>query len=137
MKHLIVLVGLPGSGKSTLCKKEQYADYLRISQDDQGKEGCKRLFQVGLLEGKNIIVDRCNFNCEQRNRYLIPAKKAGYKTTIIWLKVGREQCIERINERTDHPNLAKGNEKIESVVRMFNAMFVAPNADEADELIEL
>ena len=137
MKQLIVLVGLPGSGKSTICAPLERQGYVRISQDDQGKEGHKELFKQNLELGKDMIIDRCNFDKKQRGRYLEPAKQAGYKTSIIWLQVGPEECIKRINGRESHPNLAKGNTKISEVVYMFDKMFVTPTLDEADEVIVL
>lgn len=135
-KHLIVLVGLPGSGKSTFCKNF-LEKYTRVSQDDQGKEGCRKVFEEAMYKKENIVIDRCNFNVDQRNRYLIPGKKAGYKTTIIHFTAQRENCIERISLRNEHPTLPASSSKVEEVVTMFADMFVAPTDDEADEVIRL
>ena len=131
---LIVLVGLPGSGKSTFCQKEEYKAYVRISQDEQGKLQHMMMFEDALEARRNIIIDRCNFNVDQRKRYLKPGKEEGYHTIIIWFRRDSKTCIDRINQRKDHPNLAAGNEKIESVVKMFEGMFVAPSDTEADEI---
>jgi len=135
MKHLIILVGLPGSGKSTVCTK--YPSYLRISQDDMGKEGHLKEFNLGLGRGDNIIVDRCNFNIDQRQRYVQLARTFDYKVTIIWLKVSAEDCKKRIRSREIHPNLDKNSDAIDKVVDMFNNMFVAPENWEADEVLLL
>ena len=133
--HLIVLVGLPGSGKSTTC--ELYPDYTRISQDDQGKEGHKIEFQAAIDRGENIIIDRCNFDIKQRRRYLAPAKAAGYRTLVIYLQVTASECKKRIRNRTAHPNLNKDNDNIDKVVDMFHNMFEPPERWEADEVIYL
>lgn len=134
-KQLIVLVGLPGSGKSTTC--ELYPEYTRISQDDMGKEGHIAAFFLSLKAGKNIIVDRCNFDIKQRQRYLKPAKEQGYFTTIIWLQVSANDCKKRIRNRANHPNLNKDNQNIDKVVDMFHNMFVPPERWEADEVLYL
>lgn len=131
---LIVLVGLPGSGKSTFCKKPEYKDFVRINQDEQGKLEHRYMFDDAVEQNRNIIVDRCNFNVDQRQRYIKPAKEEGYHVVIAWLRRDASTCIERINQRKEHPNLAAGNEKIESVVKMFDGMFVAPKENEADEI---
>lgn len=131
---LIVLVGLPGSGKSTFCKQSEYKSYVRINQDEQGKLAHRHMFDEALEQRRHIIVDRCNFNVDQRSRYLKPAQEAGYYTIIVWLQRNAETCIERIKSRTEHPNLSAGNEKIESVVNMFDGMFVAPKDNESNEI---
>lgn len=100
---LIILVGPPGSGKSTLAK--QYTDYEYINQDLQGKEGHLNLFKKALENQKDIIVDRMNFSKEQRERYLNPAKSAGYETYIYVLHQSFEECFRRMQNRMDHPTI--------------------------------
>lgn len=134
-KQIIILVGLPGSGKSTTC--ELYPDYTRISQDDMGKEGHLKAFREAVQRGDNIIIDRCNFNIDQRRRYLKPAKEAGYRSLIIWLAVSAEDCKKRIRNRDVHPNLNKDNDNIDKVVDMFHNMFEPPERWEADEVLYL
>lgn len=134
--HLIVLCALPGAGKTTICAK--YPNYVRVSQDEQGKEGHKQVFQKAVSEGKDVIIDRVNFNKDQRNRYLKVAKQAGYRTTIIRLTATADQCITRLKDRTDHPNLNGSDPALcEKVVKMFDGMMVEPDKTEADEIIVL
>lgn len=100
---LIILCGPPGSGKTTLCK-EQYKDYVRISQDDFGKEHLK-LFTKALDEKKNIIVDRMGFNKQQRMRYIEPAKNLNYEIKIVVLHQSSKTCMERMMKRENHPTI--------------------------------
>lgn len=111
MKTLRILVGPPGSGKSTFAQDmiENDGDIgamvTRISQDDQGRKGHMDAFERAIKNGDNIIVDRMNFSKEQRNRYLIPAKKAGYRTEIIVFHVPYATCLERCMKREKHPTI--------------------------------
>lgn len=108
MPKIIVLVGPPGSGKSTLAYGYNFksdAIYTRISQDDQGKQGHIDLFWKALEDRQNIVVDRMGFSIEQRNRYLHPAKEAGYETEIIVLHVPFSVCFKRCLDRKDHPTI--------------------------------
>ena len=132
-KELIVLVGAVGSGKSTYCANS-LPDYFRISQDDMGKKGHLLEFQEALGEKDLIVVDRMNFNKEQRARYLVPAKKKGYVTKIIVFDVPFETLLSRLQSRENHPTLpsSSGEVVFRKVLGFYYASFEEPTPDEAD-----
>ena len=130
MSQLILLVGPPGSGKTTLATTE-FQGYHRVSQDDQGKEGHKEIFNKLLTEGHNIIVDRINHTQEQRSRYLLPAKEAGYQTKIVVLHQPFSECLERCSNRTDHPSI-KSRETASKALHGFFKAYERVTDHEAD-----
>lgn len=131
MLELIVLAGLPGSGKSTYCK-EKLPNHVRISQDDMGKKEHYLQFKK-LLEEKcpQIVIDRVNFNPEQRSRYLKPAKEAGYTTKIIVLRQNILACRHQIANRIGHPTLTKEND-VPKILDMFKGLWQDPAKTEAN-----
>jgi predicted kinase len=130
-KTLYVAVGPQGSGKSYLYNK-RFSDCVYVSQDEQGKQGHREIFNKAIKDGKNVYVDRINHTREQRDRYLRQARAAGYKTHIIWLHAPYDLCYERIGKRKDHPSLKIEN--AHEALTMFFFQFQAPKNGEADVL---
>lgn len=103
--ELVILIGAPGSGKSTYCK-EQLAGYLRISQDEQGKDGHRKVYQDALAARvPYIVIDRMNHVEYQRERYAKPAREAGYSVRYVRFKESFEVCLQRIVARENHPTI--------------------------------
>lgn len=134
MKQLVMLVGPPGSGKSTLAKKYEDQGLVRISQDDQGKSGHLDLFLQSLNDGHSIVVDRMNFNVQQRSNYILMAKKAGYTTTIVVIHESYATCLERALKRAEnegHPTI-KDEKNARSALQVFFTKYERPKNEEAD-----
>ena len=137
MATITLMVGPPGSGKSTLAQeRERLGGVIRVSQDDQGKEGHMAAFEQALKDGHDVIVDRMNFNKEQRNRYLEPARKLGYATRIIVVHTPLRTCLERCNQRTDHPTI-KDTKSASQAVNFFFQNYERVEDGEADEVFRL
>lgn len=140
MPKLTVLVGPPGSGKTTYallqCQGSDLAEdgKLYINQDSQGKEGHLKQFQLALDLKADIYVDRLNFSKGQRDRYLAPARAAGYETEIIVLHENRETCLKRCLARLAHHETITTEENAHSALNMFFAKYERPTPDEADTI---
>ena len=128
---VIILCGIPGSGKSSFCSK--YEKYVRISQDDLGsRHMCVSLFRKSLTNGKNIIVDRCNINKMQRLLWIGIAKEFGAEINCINLVVDPEKAIERIMNRKGHPTIKEDYsvDKIKDIVYNFIHTYEIPELSE-------
>lgn len=130
--NLTVLVGPPGSGKSTYAKLT-YPWHTRISQDEMGRAGHWEKFVEALEAGREIVVDRMNFNREQRLRYMAPALSMGYRLRIVLFEVDKGECLRRMENRDGHPTL-NNPKKYRSVLKFYHDNYEEPTVVEVDEL---
>jgi predicted kinase len=137
---MLLLVGLPGSGKSTFAKALIEAmpykvresqillrsflryslklfnllprlclrQFTRINQDELGnRQKCEAKARMALDEGKCPIIDRCNFDQSQRQKWFDIAKeKGGIPVDCITLHLPVGLCIRRCEQRTNHETVA-------------------------------
>ncbi len=132
-KHLILLVGPPGSGKSTIAEDLRVSrDFSYINQDKQGKQHLDH-FRYALEDGNDIVVDRMNFSVEQRKRYLEPAKAAGYTTEIIVLHECYATCFVRCIQRKGHETI-KDADNAKAALDLFFSKYERVQDSEADKV---
>lgn len=133
-KHqfVVVLVGLPGSGKTTIA--HTYPSLVRISQDDMGsKDACVAAYKEALARGDSVIVDRTNIDKRQRKLWVGLAKEAGVTDLrCIFVDVPEYDCINRAAKRTGHPTITEklSLDKIQSIVRNFGKSLELPSLEE-------
>jgi predicted kinase len=139
MSHLTMLVGPPGSGKSTMAKNlinndgDHGAATVYINQDSQGKFQHMENFREALRNGKHVIVDRMNFNKAQRAIYLEQAKKLGYTTAIRILHEPYQVCLERAIARVGHETI-KDETNARQALNFFFRTYERVEDWEADEV---
>lgn len=135
-KELVIMLGAPGSGKSTFSKM-YFENYTRVSQDEQGAEGQWKCFLKALEDDlPGIIIDRMNFNKAQRDRYSSLARKSGYRIKIVWLDRDFNRCFSQIMGRTVHETIQPGDyETMCKAISFFFKSFEAPEREEYDELV--
>jgi len=130
MKLVEILVGPIGAGKSTYCKSFPNASI--ISQDELGRKGHMKEYKEDLIDGiDHIIIDRMNFNKEQRKRYIKLALETKYEVKITTLTGTYDECLKRVLARENHPTIAKGDEiTARKVLDFFFSNYEPPSDDE-------
>lgn len=132
MRNLILMIGAQGSGKTTYCKRK-LKDYIRISQDDMGKQKHIENFHKAIKRGDDIVVDRINHRSEQRRRYVDYARNYDYRIKFIWLDCDKITCFKRLEKREEHPTIAPDADHYKILSQYFDK-FETPSSNEYDEL---
>ncbi|XP_044502027.1 transcription factor bHLH140 isoform X2 [Mangifera indica] len=113
---VLLLVGAPGSGKSTFCDyvmRSSARPWVRVCQDiiNNGKSGtkaqCLMSAASALKEGKSVFIDRCNLQREQRADFM---KLGGPQIEMhaVVLDLPAKLCISRSVKRKGHEGDLQG-----------------------------
>ncbi|KAG6874366.1 hypothetical protein C0995_015102 [Termitomyces sp. Mi166 len=130
--NLFVLVGLPGSGKSTVRKsllaRDPYGCTM-ISQDESGSRAvCET--EIGRSPGnRRVLLDRCNTAATDRKGWLSLASNWCTGSACIFFDYEPNLCIARAQMRTGHPTLPPGS-RVRNAVNHMQNLLVRPTLDE-------
>lgn len=85
-KEMVILIGLPGSGKSNIATL--FPDnYLVVNRDTLGTiKKCLKEAETGLKNGKCVVIDNTNMGADSRKEFIDLGKKYGYSIRAINLK---------------------------------------------------
>ncbi|MEE3312713.1 MAG: ATP-binding protein [Treponema sp.] len=134
--EMILLVGLPGSGKSTYYKEHFFNTHLRISNDLlRTKNRSARLLDFCFETKMSFVVDNTNTTKEVRNRFIqacdVTALKQNepIKKICYFFNCDSKICLERNEKRT-------GKDRVPKQAIFFKAReFEVPSLEEGfDEL---
>jgi hypothetical protein len=134
---VVVLVGAPGSGKSyfsqlLLAQQKQATRWTIVNQDTLGNvKRCAAAAAAALASGHSVVIDRSNFDCTQRVRWIELAAAAQPVATVIavHLDVPEWLCRARILRRVGHPTLPPVPESA-GILHMFVTTLVPPVLEE-------
>eukprot|EP01012_Entosiphon_sulcatum_P031287 TRINITY_DN3924_c0_g1_i2.p1 TRINITY_DN3924_c0_g1~~TRINITY_DN3924_c0_g1_i2.p1 ORF type:complete len:1006 (-),score=130.86 TRINITY_DN3924_c0_g1_i2:8-3025(-) len=113
--QLLMLIGLPGSGKSTFAAQLEAAlsrnglEIVRVSQDEIGnRDGCAQMLGNAAKKAScRVILDRCNVDAADRKQWLELAFRPK-SSCAIFFDLPTDECKARVQRRTDHPTIPHG-----------------------------
>nr|KIR85795.1 hypothetical protein I308_03905 [Cryptococcus tetragattii IND107] len=141
---LLILVGLPGSGKTTFAEALVRASsmpitspegagkvrpsvirrpWIRASQDDaprKRRQECESRVRWGLKKGYNVLVDRVGFDPVQRSHFVAIADDQLSRPLVycLILSVSQETLQSRLLGREFHPTIHGGEEGMRVLSQM-------------------
>jgi predicted kinase len=127
---MVVLVGIPGSGKSFVAEQLREKGWVIVSQDELGnRKECEKQAARALQQGRSVLIDRTNFDKQQRSHWLRIAGNHRAAATAVYLDVDIDTCKARVMSRSGHPTLKPSPLSLEIVDRFLGDLQI-PTEDE-------
>lgn len=130
-KEIVVLTGIPGSGKSTIAATK-FHDHIRINLDTLKSRPKEKLAIIDALEsGQSVVIDSTNTTRKVRARYVEIARACGVRIRSVFVKSPIDVALSNNRQRL-------GPERVpDYVVRIYNAKLEPPSVEEGFESCEV
>lgn len=98
----VLLIGIPGAGKTTFYEQRLAASHVKISLDVVGTRDAERALLAECLEaGRDFVVDNTNLRARDRAEYIGKSRAAGYRVLGYFFPPNLRGSIWRNKHRTD------------------------------------
>ena len=138
-KEMIILIGAPGSGKSTFC--ENYLkNYIRINQDNlKNKKKCFEKAIEAIKDNNNIVIDNTNPQKNIREEYIKIAKDNNYKVRAFIMKVNKDLAFHLNNLRIINNERKHFSEAVNQIpIHTFFKNYEEPKFNEGfDDIVQV
>lgn len=116
----IILIGIPGCGKSTFYKDKYGDTHLRINLDMLGRRNRESaIFEIAVKTKTKIVIDNTNVTIENRKKYIPLLKANSYKIIACYWD---PHCLN-YNEKRENP-------VPKEAIRKYIKEFIIPTFDE-------
>jgi len=148
-KRAIIFIGIPASGKSTFYERKFSDEYSRINLDTLKTRNKEKIWLEEFMgAGKNIVIDNCNPEKLDRQRYIPALKALDYEIHCYYFKSWVERCSERNQQREGKAQVPKvaiisHKQKLENPSfdegfdRIFFVEIVPPLGEDKEELFRI
>jgi predicted kinase len=110
----VILIGLPGAGKSSLYREKFDATHVPVSKDlwpnaTKREDRQRQLIEEALAAGKSVVIDNTNPTIAERATLIAIARAHGARVIGYFFDVNTRTAVARNAERTGRgkvPNVA-------------------------------
>jgi predicted kinase len=96
----IIFCGIQGAGKTTFYRERFFDTHVRINLDMLRTRRREQLLMRACLESEQrFVVDNTNVRRAERERYIVPARAAGFRVLGYFFRVDPRSAFERNRRR--------------------------------------
>lgn len=96
----IIFIGIQATGKSTFYKERFFDTHIRINLDMLKTRHREEILIRACLGAKQpFVIDNTNPTIEDRARYILPARAAGFRVSGYYFQSSSKDAIDRNNNR--------------------------------------
>lgn len=96
----IIFTGIPASGKSSFFKERFFDTHIRINLDMLKTRHREKLLLEACIAAKQpFVVDNTNATTAERERFITPAREAGFKVIGYYFSSRVQDALERNRKR--------------------------------------
>eukprot|EP00927_Polykrikos_kofoidii_P048727 TRINITY_DN42942_c0_g1_i1.p1 TRINITY_DN42942_c0_g1~~TRINITY_DN42942_c0_g1_i1.p1 ORF type:complete len:595 (-),score=101.22 TRINITY_DN42942_c0_g1_i1:67-1851(-) len=124
---VVLICGLPGSGKTTLRRRLVANGWAYVNKDEMcTADSCEKALVKALKSGKSCVVDLCNVTSSERRLWFQHANRAVEKGIVkgvslrfeaVWMATPPDVCKQRASNRVGHETIS--GEAAEFVIDQF------------------
>jgi predicted kinase len=106
--ELIMLIGIPGSGKSSFYRTYFFNTHMRVSLDlFNTRNKVQQFMQLGFELHQRMVLDNTNVTKDERMQYILQAKAFRFAVTGYYFESQIAVCLERNEQRTGKEKINK------------------------------
>ena len=129
-KTMVLMMGIPASGKSTFYQKRLSADCVRVNLDTlKTRERENELISRCFSEGKSFAIDDTNVTRALRSGFIVWAKLYGYRVVGYFMRSRVQECVKRNQQRTGDARIPDT-----AIANMSNKLQIPCRSEGFDEL---
>jgi predicted kinase len=96
----ILLIGIQGAGKSTFYQRRFFDTHVRINLDMLKTRYREQVFlHACILAKQSFVVDNTNVRAAEREKFIVPAREAGFRIVGYYFPVPVRHAIGRNQKR--------------------------------------